>query len=413
MGYKIILKVNKNKYGVIYMEDKKAILAKIEYLQTAYQKRDLSKLDEFMDYLYGDNEKISMIGTSDNEVYFTKENAKKLYAGDWQYWGDLDLQVENAEIRLNGDTAWIHLPGTVKSSFSTSEEVYKKFLGFIAEFYDGKTFDSAKPVQTKLAEINWLLAHLLHDRNKDKQRNYFWEMRLFLVFRKEGDNWFLQHSQFSFPKEGVFPDERFSPSTYYMKSYERECLSYQKYSNYSQLGKEIKRQLESCVDRIFSLEDNPKSELEHLYTENVLFISSDKQKFKGQALVSKQIDKLMHEFTIIKLNLEDSIWTSGETGMWINCNGVFEKRIKQEDLFKITEERVKQILTGPRSEKDKLFMIRRDISTAFKEDSLGEDYIYPFRFDAYFAIDANQINCDYLQISLALDNILEQINDDF
>ncbi|MBI9032460.1 hypothetical protein JEZ13_10750 [bacterium] len=395
------------------MVDKKALLAKIEYLQTAYQKRDLSKLDEFMDYLYGDNEKFSMIGTSDNEVYFTKENAKKLYAGDWQYWGDLVLNLEQAEIRITSDTGWIHVPGSVKYVFSTDDNVYKKFLGFIEEFYDGKSYDSSKPVQTKLTEINWLLAHLLHDRMKDKPRKYFWELRLFLIFQKVGNDWFLQHSQFSFPKEGNFPDERFSTSTYYERSFERECLLYQQNTNYSQLEKEIKSQVESFGDRLFSLQGEGKCKQEDLFSDNVWFINSDKQKFSGRRQVAQQIDKIMKQFTKIKLNLENSIWGKGENGIWVNCNGLYTKRIEKDDLFMMTEERVRQILASDRSEVDKLFMIRRDISTALKEDSLGEDYIYPFRFDAYFIFEDKLLLCDYLQISLPLDNILEQINDDF
>jgi len=222
------------------MKDVIMLKDKLMLIQKAYEKREVNDVDEFMDNLFHSKERLTVIGTSDNELCLEREAIKKLFISDWKYWGDVKLDIEKAIIRLHDCTAWIHLPGTVKYTFSDNDETYNRFIGFIQEFFDGESCDAKKEIRVKLTEINWLLAHLLHQREPKVKRDYLMQLRLYLVLSKRESRWETRHIQFSIPKTSMFADERFTAYTPYEKSYLKETDLLKNHSNYENLENEEK-----------------------------------------------------------------------------------------------------------------------------------------------------------------------------
>ena len=134
----------------------------LNIFQDAYIQRDVSKVDDFMDTLFDKNENVIVLGTSCGELCLGYEEVKDIFLSDWEYWGDLRINAEEATIIPLGNTALIHTTGTIKYSFYSNDETYTRHLGYIMEYFDGVSFDSKKTDKAKLTEINWKLCHLLN-----------------------------------------------------------------------------------------------------------------------------------------------------------------------------------------------------------------------------------------------------------
>lgn len=85
--------------------------------QDAYSARDSRRLDETMSLFLASDE-IELIGVGAKErngyEWFQGPAAiREIIAGDWEFWGDVMLDVEGAKININGETAWLTTTGTL------------------------------------------------------------------------------------------------------------------------------------------------------------------------------------------------------------------------------------------------------------------------------------------------------------
>lgn len=87
--------------------------------------------------------------------------------------------------------------------------------------------------------------------------------------------------------------------------------------------------------------------------------------------------------------------------------------MSRDYLNRLTEESIRSIFGRPISDKDKLFLIRRNIALQYKEMAYGEDFEFPFRFEICIASRGGRLLIDYVQFSLPFINLLEQINEEF
>jgi hypothetical protein len=108
------LKTEKNyTTGNATVKDRQAILNVLTFLQQGYSKRDLSKIDYYIDQTI-DTTSIVVLGTNPNEIFSGKKGIQKLFYGDWKFWGDVRLNVEKAHITQVDNMAYIATTGSIK-----------------------------------------------------------------------------------------------------------------------------------------------------------------------------------------------------------------------------------------------------------------------------------------------------------
>ncbi|MGM0511037.1 MAG: nuclear transport factor 2 family protein, partial [Thermoplasmatota archaeon] len=112
--------------------------AVLEKLQQGYDKRDIENVDRYLEDLF--TEDITIIGTGavDKGGYEWcngKDEARELLVSDWKNWGDLKLDIEETDINVNEDTAWLSIPGEVRIE-STAEEERALFLDAVQKIVD-------------------------------------------------------------------------------------------------------------------------------------------------------------------------------------------------------------------------------------------------------------------------------------
>lgn len=80
----------------------------LQEFQDGYSNRDTAMIDEFLEMFTDD---IVYMGIASHEFFKGKESVRKLTLWDWDRWFDLNIKVEEVDIRTNGNVAWIEVVG--------------------------------------------------------------------------------------------------------------------------------------------------------------------------------------------------------------------------------------------------------------------------------------------------------------
>lgn len=109
----------------------------------------------------------------------------------------------------------------------------------------------------------------------------------------------------------------------------------------------------------------------------------------------------------IKLDCENCLINSNEDVIWIATHGIMKKSLSEDNAFENTINIIKDIFTSNLDDKDKLFNIRRRIAITLKENAKGQEYSWPFRFEAAIIKEKDNWRFKYLQFSLPFNWFLE------
>lgn len=175
----------------------------LERFQSYYTRRDPQLLDEFLELLVADE--VEVIGTNGvqrgvDEWYIGKAAARELFLGDWQYWGELSLDVPGARILVKGEVAWLSATGTVRMMIP-AEQNYAAFLERVKQ-----TIEADQPsAEQKLLYILRGGNNTLYELRRGER--FTWPLRFTAVLGQEKEGWKFQQMQFSFPTV-YFPDVR-------------------------------------------------------------------------------------------------------------------------------------------------------------------------------------------------------------
>ena len=177
------------------------LLNLLKAFQDGYTTRDVSKVDEFMELFTPD---VEIIGTNGikpgvDEWYIDRSSARELVEGDWQSWGDLRLDLENASVKVNGSVGWIAIAATV--SMKIGAENYDSYLQFIRQYIDS----SDLPAEQKLHFILRGGTNTVYELRRGEQ--FVWPLRLTAVAVEDAGLWKFAQMNFSFPTV-YFPDVR-------------------------------------------------------------------------------------------------------------------------------------------------------------------------------------------------------------
>jgi len=110
----------------------------------------LENIDSFTEELFQHSDDISILGTATGEIFFGLDEVKQLIKDDWEGWGDLNIDYENAYISIVGNTAWFSTNETVKYSF----EHIKEF--FINSDMGNLSLDIENTIASKSGKVTWI-----------------------------------------------------------------------------------------------------------------------------------------------------------------------------------------------------------------------------------------------------------------
>lgn len=158
----------------------------LHQFQDGYTARDVSRLDEFMQFFVPDDS-IEMIGIgaskrAANEWFEGPARIREIIESDWLYWGDVRLDVEGAKITIHGQVAWLSTTGTVTQTeaFDTAIQFH---LNDMKAIFDQ---ESLSPNE-KLIEITHYGMRRLRERSKGL--GHSWPFTFTAVLVKDGDCW--------------------------------------------------------------------------------------------------------------------------------------------------------------------------------------------------------------------------------
>jgi hypothetical protein len=388
---------------------KNELMEVLNVVQEGYIKRDLKKIDNFMGKLFDKDENVIVVGTSNGEWCLGYEEVKEIFLGDWEYWGDLRINTDEATIMPLGNTALIYTTATIKYSFTSNNDTYARYLGYIKEYFDGVSDTSKMPDKVKLTEINWKLCHLLNKWDGEK-RDYLWDLRISFILVKKNSRWIIRQIQFSLPVVGYFPDVRLESTGYEIESFKEEERKIKEYSisNKVEYRDEISKFLQDfnneylCSDKEIHIVVN-----KYFTGDNPLIVNTDKTVYSNEEEIKELIKNHRVSYDEMILKHENCLINSNGDVVWVVTNGIMKKEISEKDAFENTVDIIKNIFESDLSDKDKLFNVRRRIADTFKENARGEEYVWPFRFEGILIRENENWVFKYLQFSLPFNYILE------
>lgn len=370
------------------VEEIKEVRSILEKFQQGYTERNLENVDSFTKELFVNSDDTKILGTSTGEICLGFEEVKELINDDWEGWGDLKIDCENAHISIDGNVAWFSTNGTVKYNFEHTPERYDSYVDYIKTHAEDKELT---PKQ-KITFINWVLTLNYHQRD-EKVREYFWPMAISGVLVKEGANWKFAHLQYSMAKSN-FPDERFENLKEYMDDYEEQKSIIKKYKN-NQVTEDILVFLKSFEDEFGEKEDISDKLIKKYFDVNdkSYVIGPENKWYEGaenikEFFINSDMDKL-------SLDLENAIASKSEKNVWVTVVGTLKVDLTEEELINRSLQDLDNIFKSNISSQEKLFQAQRSIAYVLKESASGINYTCPIRMTAVISNDENgsKFNC--------------------
>ena len=90
------------------------VLASMRAFQSGYTKKDPAMVPAFMEQLFPKDRDIVVLGTNSGEWVEGYQQVGEFFANDWRYWGNLQLDVDNAMVSTDNEVAWVTTVGTVR-----------------------------------------------------------------------------------------------------------------------------------------------------------------------------------------------------------------------------------------------------------------------------------------------------------
>jgi len=98
-------------------DERSEVLARLREFQEGYRRRDVSRLDDFLQRLFSSDD-LLILGTQPREVAVGPAEAAELVGGDWRSWGDCTFDIEQAHVSVHEDAAWFASTGRVRFDLS-------------------------------------------------------------------------------------------------------------------------------------------------------------------------------------------------------------------------------------------------------------------------------------------------------
>jgi hypothetical protein len=160
----------------------------LQHFQDGYTERDNAKLDAYMT-LFAPGDDIELIGIgatvrNQDEWFQGHERIREIIQSDWQYWGDVRLDVTSAKITVKNDVAWLSTVGTIlQTDHIHSDEVTGFTLNQMKELLEDETLTP----RARLAEASHF--GVRRWREREKPAGYAWPFTFTAVLVKKDNQW--------------------------------------------------------------------------------------------------------------------------------------------------------------------------------------------------------------------------------
>ncbi|QVK18547.1 hypothetical protein KHQ81_02190 [Mycoplasmatota bacterium] len=375
---------------------KEKIIELLHEFQETYDKKDVNNVDQFMKKLFIDKENISILGTSFGELCLGYDECKKLFTDDWEYWSFEHLDFDHLIIKDYEDAVLVYAPAYFSFTFK-----HNNYGDYIDELKD--QLNDSKNLQKDLTEINWIIAHFLHER-EIKDRKYMLDLRLCFIFVKTNNEFKVKQIQFSVPED--YSDTRLALPEI-KSAYESEIEKYLAHKTAENI--EIQDVLKPFSHDFMNLDID---EMIHKYfdLENLLILHVDNQIAENLEDLKLLIKDIRKNWQSIEINSDVAYIKNNGKCVSILSNGLGKSYIDEETFYKNTKDKIIKIANGNLHEKEKLFVIRKEISTAMRDVSVSNEYDWPIRVHMLMKKHENRWLIQYLQFSYPFYYILENKN---
>ena len=380
--------LKQNSYNNDTVDQSNEIRDILRKFQQGYSERKLENVVSFTEELFLNSDDISVLGTSTGEIFLGFDEVKQLIEEDWEDWGDLNIDCENAFISIDGNVAWFSTNGTVKYSFEHTPERYDRYVDYIKTTAE----DNELTPKQRITFINWVLTLNYHQRD-EQVREYFWPMGLSGVLVKEGSGWKIVHLQFSIAKSN-FPDERFENSKEYMNSYDEQRSIIRKYKN-NKVTEDILEFLKSFEDDFREKEDISDKLIRKYFKKNdkAYVIGPENRWYEGVGHIREFF--INSDINNLSMDLENTIAAKSGKATWITVMGTLKQNFTEDELINRSLQELDNLFKSNLSSQEKLFAAQRSIAYVLKECATGVNYTCPIRMTAVILSDENglKFNC--------------------
>ena len=183
------------------MNSQQEIRSLLQTFQDGYTRRDITQLDAFMELFTPNAEVIGTNGVKPgkDEWYTNRDSARNLVEGDWNWWGNLSLDVDSASIQVFDNVGCIAATATVTKTMGP--ESYASFLESIKTYIE----TSSLPAEQKLRFILRGGTNILYELGRGDK--FVWALRFTAVVVRGVGGWKFAQVNFSFPTT-TYPDVR-------------------------------------------------------------------------------------------------------------------------------------------------------------------------------------------------------------
>lgn len=171
-------------------EDTEQVRKVLEVFQEGYTKRDVAYVEEYLKKVFLGDEQQIVIGTDAGELCFGIDRIRGIVTSDWKYWGDFSMNVEEAHIAVNGETAYFSTKAILKR-LVTKEQI----LNWISGISNYTLSKEEKPIKHRLMEVLCTVIDLLSDG--ENEGLCILPMRFSGVLVKQDGRWLIHHAQYS------------------------------------------------------------------------------------------------------------------------------------------------------------------------------------------------------------------------
>ena len=168
----------------------------LQKFQRGYDERNLAELEQFL-ALFVPSSAVELIGIGaaergGYEWFEGIDKVREIIKSDWEYWGDVKIDVAGAKITVNGDTAWLTTTGTLEQT-DTFDEALPFYLQQMADMLAADDVDP----DMKLLEATHFGMRRLRERLKGK--GHKWPFVISAVLQKEAGQWRFHTIHWSMP----------------------------------------------------------------------------------------------------------------------------------------------------------------------------------------------------------------------
>ncbi len=362
----------------------------LQKFNDGYVRRDVDRLDAFMEELFINSPTTVILGTSEGELCLGLEQAKNLIKNDWMYWNDFRVDPEKALFHQVGDAFWFAVVASVKYVFKTDEATNERLLHFPKNQLEA----AEKGPLEALTTLSWGLAHYLFPR-EEAERAYLWPVRLTGVLREDQGRWKFEYIQFCLPSASS-PDQRHG-TPYLDQLYKGPTFNTAGFEQ-SPLHGELIGEVRGIVTQ---LSGGDVAAVAGRFPQQGLHLVITPQDVCIQpGNVAEKLAALQEQMGTLSPDFDHALTFERGDLAWVVCGGIAHKSMDTETALAKQVAELHQLLESDVPAKEKLLRTQLGIVTTIKDIASGSEYNVPFRLEVAFSREGATWAIQTLQISL-------------